>query len=72
MERSNAWKAISRKYTISCGITGPYYLHQNRNERYIQELKKITTRIMDHNNLPDYLCYEVLQYSPMLHIHTSK
>ena len=71
-ETSKAWESILHKYNISCSTTEPYHPRQKRSERHIQELKKIVTRIMDHANTPDYLWYEALQYSSILHNHASK
>ena len=72
LETSKAWKSILRKYSICSSTKVPYHWHQMRYERYIQELKKITTRLMDHKNTPDYLWYEALQYASTIHNHTSK
>ena len=72
METSKAWKAILLMYNIRYSTTEPYHPHQNHSERHIQELKKITIRIMDHTNTTYFLWYEALQYSSTLHNHTSK
>ena len=72
METRKTWKAILRKYNISASTTEPYHPHQNRSERQIQEVKKITTRLMDHTSAPDYLWYEAFPYTIILYKHTSK
>ena len=60
------------KYNISSSSTEPNHQDQNRCERHIQEVKKITTRLMDHTNTPDYSWYKALQYTLTTHNHILK
>jgi len=55
MKTSRAWKDILRKYNISIHTTEPYHPNQNYAERKIQEVKKISNRILDHTNAPDIM-----------------
>ena len=72
IEISKVWKSIFSKYNIRFSTTKPYCQDQNRCERLIQELKKITIRLMDQTNNADYLWYEVLQHTSTLQNHISK
>ena len=71
MQIGDAWKQVLRKYNISASTTEPHHPHQNPAERRIQELKKVTIRIMDHTNCPGYLWYHATTYSAYLLNHTA-
>ena len=71
METSRAWKNILRKYNINIQNTEPYHPNQNYAERRIQEVKKISNRIMDHTNTPDSLWVYSTKYAVDLLNHTA-
>jgi len=79
MQSGNIWTEICRKYNIGQSFTEPHHPHQNQAERYIGEVKRIVTSVMDKTGAPDEfwaLCSKYVVYvlnrmaHPMLDIRT--
>ena len=65
MEIGKAWTMICRKYNIEQCTTEPNYQWQNNAERYIGEIKKYTSTIMDRVGSPNQfwvLCAKYIVY----------
>ena len=71
METSRAWKDILRKYNVSIHTTEPYHPNQNYAERKIQEIKKVSNRILDHTNALDTLWSYATKHAVDVMNHTS-
>lgn len=71
MQTSEAWNKILRKYNISSSTTEPYHPWQNRSERRIQDVKRMSNRIMIHTSCPHELWTYCIMYSCDILNHTA-
>ena len=66
MQTSKAWSKVCRKYNMAEQNTEPGHAHQNKAERRMQDVKRNTSRIMDHTGAPSYLWFYCMLYVVML------
>jgi len=65
MQSGKLWTSICRKYNIGQIFTEPHHPHQNQAERYIGEIKRLVTMVMDRTRSPDEfwaLCAKYVTY----------
>jgi len=72
MQSSKVWTDICRKFCIKQCFTEPHHPHQNQAERYVGEIKRIVTHVLDRSGAPDEfwaLCanYVTYVYNRMAH-----
>ena len=71
MEIGIAWTQLCRKYNIAQSTTEPEHPQQNPAERAIQDIKKMSTKLMDRENVPTVLWYLCCKYVAYLRNRTA-
>ena len=66
MQTGVSFRKILRKYNIKSENTEPHHPQQNPAERRIQDVKRLSTKIMDRTGAPAYLWFFCMLYVVML------
>ena len=70
MQTGIKWREILRKYCIGEETTEPHHPQQNPAERRIQDVKRLSLKIMDRTGAPNYLWLWCMLYVVYLLNHT--